>query len=541
MTETSLPAQSAPHMTSSGGLKISFGPAPLRAKALSHAGSSTPSGGYGGWLPALSPPNADQAYGRRDLAVARGRDLQANDPLAAGGVDKMVSLVVGQVGLRFSSAPDAETLGLTQEEASELGAAIERVWRLWAEDTLHRCDFEECETFGGLSALLAHHEISDGEAVAVLRWDNHPRNGFLFRTSVQVIDPDRLSNPNNTMDTATLRGGVETDGRRPVAYHIRDAHPYDVALGAEPYTWKRVPKQESWGRPIVLHYFRKRRAGQVRGWSRLMSTLQQFKGLSRYANSEIEANAIRALLSAVLYSDNPGEAGDALDLDSMEKLYAARTEAYGEKGFKFADGARIPALFPTDRLELLNTERTGQDFEKFVKVFARSIASAIGLSYEQFSQDYSSTNYSSMRAALLDVYRGVKDLQALKVQKINAPLLLAVLEDAVDSGVLTLPPQCPDLYACPAAYTAGRWLGPPKGWVDPVKEALGAAARIENGLSTLERETAEQGGDWREDAIQRRYEMRFHQEIGLPLPIGLGDQAAATDASQEGPESGVEG
>jgi lambda family phage portal protein len=259
-----------------------------------------------------------------------------------------------------------------------------------------------------------------------------------------------------------------------------------------------------------------------------MASLRQFKGLKRYSDAEIESNALRALFSGVLYTDNPGDAEEALDLDRVEKLHAARTAAYGEKGFRFADGVRIPALFPTDRLEFLGLDRPGQDFEAFFRVFARSIAAALGLTYEQLTQDYSQTNYSSMRAALLDVYRFINDKQALKVAKVNAPLLLAVIEDAVDSGLLTLPPGCPDLYECPGAFVAGRWLGPPKGWVDPVKEALGSAARMENGLSTLEREAAEQGGDWEADARQRARERRFLEEVGAPLPAAWSDQATKT-------------
>lgn len=513
-------------LTRSGRMQISYPAAPLRPGAISEASRG---GGQalGGWLPQLSAPGADFAFGGRDIAVARGRDLVANDPLAAGGVDKLVSLICGQTGLRFSSAPDAQTLGLSPDQAAELGQAIERIWRLWANDTLHRCDYERQETFGGLSALLAHHEVADGEGLGVLRWDATPRHGFPFRTSLQVIDPDRLSNPNGAMDTDRLRAGVETDGREPVAYHFQDAHPADFAAGANPWRWTRVPREEAWGRPIVLHYRQKRRAGELRGWSRLMSALRQFKGLDRYANAEIESNALRAMFSAVLYSENPGDAENALDLDSMEKLDAARKTSYGEKGFRWADGTRVPALYPNDRLELLGLDRTGQDFEQFHRVFARSIAAPLGLAYEQLTMDYSNTNYSSMRAALLDVYRSIGDRQALKVQKVNAPLLLAVLDDALDSGLLTLPAHCPDLYECPAAYVAGRWLGPPKGWVDPVKEALGASARIENNLSTLERESADQGNDWREVAEQRAREQRVYADLGLPMPAPFAVQSAA--------------
>ncbi len=42
---------------------------------------------------------------------------------------------------------------------------------------------------------------------------------------MQIVDPDRLSNPQQNFDMPNIRGGVEIDSdSAPIAYHIREAH-----------------------------------------------------------------------------------------------------------------------------------------------------------------------------------------------------------------------------------------------------------------------------------------------------------------------------
>ena len=46
-----------------------------------------------------------------------------------------------------------------------------------------------------------------------------------------------------------------------------------------------------------------------------------------------------------------------------------------------------------------------------------------------------------------------------------------------------------------AAWTAARWIGPGRGYIDPVKEAQASAMRMDNLTSTMEMEAADQGLD----------------------------------------------
>ncbi|WP_413179867.1 hypothetical protein [Escherichia coli] len=74
------------------------------------------------------------------------------------------------------------------------------------------------------------------------------------------------------------------------------------------------------------------------------------------------------------------------------------------------------------------------------------------------------------------------------------PVLTAFLEELHEEEDLPLPAGAPDFLAARAAYTRAHWMGPGRGWVDPVAEKKGAILAMEAGMSTLEIEVAENVG-----------------------------------------------
>jgi lambda family phage portal protein len=510
-------------------------PVPTRSASISEAATR---GGPSliGWTPPLTPPDQENRTFGRDLAVSRARDLTANEPLAQAANDRRIDMAFGMRGLRFSALPDGAALGLDPDQTADLADEIERVFNDWCEDALWRCDWEQDENWGGLCNLIARHYFRDNEAFVVLRWDEVPAYGFPFRTSLHVIDPDRVSNPNNAPDTPTLRSGIESNGRHVVRYHIRNAHPQDWTSGGtgDAMTWTAVPKQNHYGRPVVLHLRRKERADQRRGWGTLMATLKKFKDLSRYSDAEIQSAVVRAVMAMVIYTDRSTTGiEDALSVDDIVRFQNASDAYYGAKGPRLADGTRIQKLFPTEKVEMLTSNSEGGDFEAFAGVFSRHIASALGLSYEQLTMDWSKTNYSSARAALVEVWRSVESFIDLFVSKVARPVLLCVIDDAEDSGELKVPPALPDLFAKPRAWLDGIWLGSARGWVDPTKEPMGAGIEMEIGASSLQDVTAKQGRDWQKVTMQRAREAKFFEKLNVTPPKPMAEVAALIESQPE--------
>lgn len=504
-----------------------------RGGELTYRAGSAREQALSGWSPAQT--SADGAWlWNRDLAVSRTRDLLATEPWAQGAVDRKLDMVVG-AGWRPSINPHAEALGISLEEAANLGNQIESAYHQWADDPLCRCDAEE--TLNGswlLHLQVMEHEVT-GDGVSVLRWRERPDWGF--RTALSVVDSDRLCNPNLKSDTDLLRGGVEFDPTwgAPSAYHFRNAHPGDLGMGVSQraFTWERVERREPWGRPRVLHLFGKNRPGMSRGVSKLVSGLARFKQMQRFAEGELANAVINALFAATITSSfDPAVAQDHLTASATQGYHELRN-AYYDTTSPLLGGARIQHLFPGDELKFLTSPRETAGFESFFAVFLRSIASGLGIAYEQVAMDWSKVNYSSARAALIEVWRGIQKTRSMVAMMVATPLLLAVTEDAIDQGIIEVPANAPDLYEAPAAWLRGRWIGPARGWVDPVKEPAGALMAIEGGFSNWADAAAEQGVDFDMNLAALRAQKDKWQESGL-TPPSLAAMLAVSTATGEG-------
>ena len=486
------------------------------------------------WQPALwSPDNEINIY--RDRIVSRMRDLARNDGWASGTITRVLDNAVG-ANYRPIFKPDYRMLRLITGNkafdatwADECGKVIEAHWRSWANDPGRYCDVERKQTVSQMLRLGFRHKLLDGDSLLILQYRRDrlgPGRGQ-YATTVQVVDPDRLSNPQQNFDMPNIRGGVEIDADgAPVAYYIREAHIGDWWSGAKTMTWQRIPRETSWGRPIVIHDFDMERGSQHRGVGILAPIVQRLKMLIKYDESELEAAILNAIFGA--YVESPYDAqmvssalGDTGfgDGDELSAYQTQRTEYYQDKRLNLQNGARIPHLFPNEKIVTLDAARPTSNFDGFESAVLRNIAAATGLSTQQVTQDWSDVNYSSARAAMLEAWKTLTRRRDDFATGTAQPVASAFVEEIHSIESLPLPSGAPDFLEAKAAYCRARWMGPGRGWVDPVAEKKGAILGLDAGLSTLEMEVAENAGeDWEEVMDQRKREIDACLERGLPLP-----------------------
>ncbi|MCH6238819.1 phage portal protein [Escherichia coli] len=498
------------------------------------------------WQPALwSPDNEINIY--RDRIVSRMRDLARNDGWASGTITRVLDNAIG-ANYRPIFKPDYRMLRLITGNkafdatwADEYGKVIEAHWRSWANDPGRYCDVERKQTVSQMLRLGFRHKLLDGDALLVLQYRTDrlgPGRGQ-YATTLQIVDPDRLSNPQQNFDMPNVRGGVEIDADgAPVAYHIREAHIGDWWSGAKTMTWQRIPRETSWGRPIVIHDFDMDRGAQHRGMGILAPIVQRLKMLIKYDESELEAAILNAIFGA--YIESPYDAqmvssalgdtgGGFSDGEELSAYQTQRTEYYQDKRLNLQNGARIPHLFPNEKIVTLSAARPTSNFDGFESAVLRNIAAATGLSTQQVTQDWSDVNYSSARAAMLEAWKTLtrrRDDYAIGTAQ---PVASAFVEEIHSIESLPLPAGAPDFLDAKAAYCRARWMGPGRGWIDPVAEKKGSILGMNAGLSTLEMEAAENAGeDWEEMLDQRAREIDAFKERGIPLP----EWAEATPAIQ---------
>lgn len=472
-----------------------------------HAAASTTSNELRLWQPLPGSPDAD-LLPERGTIVSRATDLTRNDGIAAGAQQTIVDNVVG-TGLRLSARPMYRLLGRDKEWAREFSRNAEAYFGLWWGDT--SCDVCDELDGAGLTAQVVRSLWTTGEACAIPMW--MPEPGSLFATKLLLVDPARLSNPVGQRDTATLRAGVARDAYgKAIGYHVRKTHPGDAyAFGLRTGMlddWEYIPARHPWGRRRFIHIHDKDRVGATRSKPILTAVMEQFKMVGHYKSTELKASIVNALIAAFI--ETP------MDQDTLVELFGGNPDAAANflggdanaSQVALKGGAIIP-LKPGEKLNAFTPARPAAAFEAFVMSCHRHIAAGLNLPYELLLKDFTKTNYSSARAALMEAWRYFNGLRRKVAAMFNQQAYLLVLEEMADRGLV----DAPDFWTLQRAYAASRWIGPGRGWIDPVKEATAAELRMKLNISTLEDEAAEQGADWEEKLEQRAIELARIKEL----------------------------
>ncbi len=470
-----------------------------------HRAASLTSRELSSWQPNLGSADSDLLYELPTL-VARSRDLTRNHGVAAGAIQTLTDNIVG-TGLRLAATPDYKALGKTKEWADDWAREVETEWRSWAETT--DCDAANALNFAGLTSLVFRSSIVNGETLALPLWLKN--RGTRFATAIQLIESDRLSNPQGKQDSKKLRAGIEIDIHgAAVAYHIRKTHPgddyFEFHEGNE--DWERIPALTKFGRKRLLHIHDKERTGQHRGKPLLTSVMPMFKMLDHYERSELQAAVVNAMIAAFIETPLDGEAIGEMFGGSTKDYLAARNEW----DVQLQGGSIIP-VFPGDKVAPFTPSRPNSGYGQFVENILRHIGTGLNLPFELLMKDFSKTNYSSARASLLEAWRGFNSRRQWLAAYWARPVYELWLEEAINKGIV----DAPNFYELKHAWTKCKWIGPGRGWVDPVKEAKAAHLRMQVGLSTLEDECASQGLDWEEVLEQLAREKAKIKELGLSI------------------------
>jgi lambda family phage portal protein len=483
-----------------------------------YSGASTIRKQMANWRPTRGTADGD-LLPDLGMLVARARDLDRNNGVAAGAFQTCQDNVVG-IGLRLAPSPDYKALGKTIDWAQQWSQNVTSLWRTWAESTF--CDVAGRLTFPEQTKQVFRSWLENGEALCLPLWMQ--RDGTQFKTCLQLVDSDRLSNPNFEVETLNLRGGVEMDDfGKPLAYHIRELSSFPwmwVGFNFGAWKWDRIPAETGWGRKRVLHIYIEDRPDQTRGKPILAPVLEQFRMLDAYQRTELQSSIVNSLVAGVI--ETP------LDPGAIAELMNGDPNAYlnnkSEYRMHLEGGTFIP-LYPGDKMTPFLPARPAPQFASFVETILRQIGNSLGLPYELVMKDFSKTNYSSARAAMLEAWRGFMNRRTQLATYWCAPVYALWFEEAVNAGLI----DAPGFYDLMPYYLRAKWIGPGRGQIDPVKEAEGAQIRMATMVSTLEIECAEQGLDWNDVLEQRALEQAKLKQLGLyvapPPPKPAGEPA----------------
>jgi lambda family phage portal protein len=393
-----------------------------------------------GWLASDTGPNAEIA-GAATRLRARSRDLVRNNPFAARAVAAIAQNAVGT--------------GIVARTQQREAAAL---WRGWIE----QCDADGVYDWYGLQALVARTVVESGECLVRFR-PRRQEDGIWPPLQLQVLEPDYLdSTKTGLTGTGYMIQGIQFDlvGRR-IGYWLFDRHPGEVStlVGATLPTSKLVPASE------VLHVYRKDRPGQERGVPWLAPVIMRMRDLDDYEEAELVRKKIEACFAAFVVGGDPGRT-----------LGASRTDAGSGQRIESFEPGMIAYLSDSEDVRFA-TPQPSSGYPEYVRHQLRAIAAGLGMPYEVLTGDLSQTNYSSIRAGLLEFRRMIDQFRwQVLIQQFCQPVWDRVMSlTGIDAPVTWTPP---------------KWDS-----VDPYKEASAVQTNIRNGLVTWREAVSEMGYD----------------------------------------------
>lgn len=469
------------------------------------------------------PRSADQIINpAKEELDSRARDMGRNDGFTASATDLTKDSIVGAQFV-LNARPNMEMLGVNDPAwEEEFQLFVESHFNTMAESDHRWFDAQRTKTFSEIVRLAVGQYVTSGEVLGTSEWIRQA--GRPFSTAIQLISPDRLSNPNDSDDTLTLRRGKVLDQwGAPQAYWFRNGHRYESYVGGDPWRWTRVDTFLPWGRPQVLHIYEQTDPAQNRGIAAMVSVLKEMKMTKQYRDVVLQNAVTNAMYAAAVESELPSDVvfnslGSGAGADSQLSAYMTALGQYvGASNNMKLDGVKVPHLFPGTKLKFFPAGEIGDT--QFEARLLRHLAASFGLSYEEFARDFTQTNYSSARAAMMISWRHMVSKKKRVADRTANFIFGNWLEEMVNAGRVPMPAgRGPSDFYVPGhreAYCAAEWIGAARGQIDEGKETDAAVARIQAGLSTFEDECAKLGKDWRKVFSQRARERKLLATLNL--------------------------
>ena len=415
-------------------------------------------GGHSRWpdAPASVPLNSTALQSAHRLS-ARARYAYRNNPLICKGVDALADAICG-TGIK----PQVQLVD--QQARHDFNTA----WEAWTDDA----DITAVGDWYALTSSMVRAMIIDGESFLILTSDQDTGALRCQLLSADQIDRSLTRDLGNGL---RIISGVEINAAgKPLAYHVL---PDDMSL---PFVGNLAPVRIE--AEHIIHLFRRDFPGQVRGVSWLASILLTASDLDKTADANQMRLKVAALFAGFITDQEGGAAGmEKSDLDGGLEPGVLKVLRSGQS-----------IVFP-------NMPSVGADVINFMEMQQRSVAAGLGVTYAQMTGDFSKSNYSSTRAALIEFRRTVESTQyGIIVFQLCRPIWRRWVTLEVLSGRLPAPGFPSDVYLRP------RWITPGFQWVDPAKEIAAQEKAVEAGFMSRREVVAGRGLDIEEVDADRK-------------------------------------
>lgn len=256
----------------------------------------------------------------------------------------------------------------------------------------------------------------------------------------------------------------------------------------------------------VIHYANITRAGQNRGLSEIVSSLNVFNDLRRFTNATLTAAEVAADISFLLETKLP-DSGEESDRDESPLKFMDVVELKKGAGIALPDGytgKQLSAEHPNDR------------YTEFCDSKLMEAARPVSMPFNIAKGNSSSYNYASGRLDHQTYHKSIESERS-EIEEEILDRLLEIFE-SIDTIVYAQDYENED-------YIFHDWMWDGFGHVDPVKESVSQENRLNNNTTTHQEECAKEGKNWEQVFRQRGREKKMMEKLGItpktekPAPV----------------------
>ena len=327
---------------------------------------------------------------------------------------------------------------------------IESQWEQW-------CQADHCHTgqslhFNAMERQLIGQVFEAGEIFVRVHRTRFGQSRVPL--ALEIIEPERIADqfqPTPVAAQARVKLGVEVDSfGAPLAYWIRNLHPGELRVTADQTDrLERVPAAD------IIHLRIIDRWPQTRSIPWMHATARKFNDMDGLTEAEI--TAARAAACYMGFIESP---------DGETQM--GEDQPDGSKEVELSP-AVIEHLAPGEKFNFAAPNRPNAQLDPFMRMMLREVAAGTGPSYESLSRDYSQSNYSSSRLALLDDRDLWRVLQMWFIRDFRERLHAIWLHQAVLARVVTSI-SVQEYALNPGKFEAVRFKPRGWSWIDPTKE-----------------------------------------------------------------------
>lgn len=368
------------------------------------------------------------------------------------------------------------------------------------------CDADGLNDLYGLQGLSADATVVDGEVLARLR-TRRISDGFRVPFQVQLLEADHLDHTKNLFDERTGRATIMGIQLSPLGqregYWLWRNHPGDNIFAFQRES-VFVPADQ------VVHMFRRRRPGQMRGVTWLHAILNTGRDLDDSSDARRFKMKVENCLSLIVSGSDPESPLGKTSTKTRGDGSTFTQEELAPGMIKYVDG---------DNVTVVNPSSAG-GHDGVILQAQQEIAIGAGITYDQLTGDLSRNNFASLRAGKIEFRRDLSQIQwQMMVPMFCQPIWNRFVVMGSAAGLW------------PAGNWKAQWMPPRNEPIDPKKDTDAEETDVADGFESWSEVVRRRGKDPKRHARALAAERAMMKTLGLEGVIPTNAKAAPPEVT----------